>query len=78
MNWEALPCAEASTSTLPSVLVGFSSQEKSGKILPCKSVKEDGLMRIDAGTVRSPSSPPCVHHLASSSASGLAPVACHA
>lgn len=50
MDWE--PSAEASTSTLPSVLVGFSNQEKSGKILPCVSVKEDGLMRIEPDTVR--------------------------
>ncbi|CDZ97427.1 M-phase inducer phosphatase [Phaffia rhodozyma] len=30
---------------------GFSNQEKVGKILPCKSVKEDGLMRIEPATL---------------------------
>ena len=52
---EAAECAMKSPmkESPSSMFGGFGSNEKDGKILPCHSAKEDGLMRIKASTVSS-------------------------
>lgn len=44
-----LGCVGSPSTYMP--LGGFGDSEAAGKILPCKSVKDDGLMRISAATV---------------------------